>query len=216
MKNQKPTLQQQVEQTDDLLAKARAYKKVLSTIVIVAAVAVIAGLVYMFIVQNGNRKADELIAQADQAQTDSVATALYKQAADAGYKSGHRAAAQVAIRYYQEGNYEEAIKYLDRANLDDNIAAAGVYSLKGDCYVNLDKLSEALDCYEDAISKADKNPEIVPFVLVKMANIYREQEKYGKEAAAYKEIIDEYPNYVKSTRADIKAFYARALAQENK
>lgn len=213
MKNTKPTPQQQIDQSEELLAKARAYKKVLSTIVIVAAVAVIGALVYMFVVQNGNRKADELVALADQAPTDSMATQLYINAANAGYKSGARAAAEVAIRYYQEGKYEDAIKYLDRAKLGDNIAAAGVYTLKGDCYVNLDQLDKALDCYEDAISKADDNPEIVPFVLVKMANIYREQQKYAKEADAYKEIIDEYPSYVNSTRADIKAYYNRALEQ---
>lgn len=163
--------------------------------------------------QAGSNKADEIIAKADAASTDSVAVELYKEAADAGYKSGHRAAAEVAIRLYQDGKYEEAIKYLDKANLDDEVAAAGVYTLKGDCYVNLDKLDKAMDCYSKAESKADENPEIVPLILIKEANIYRAQEKYADEAKCYKEIIDEYPLYVQQSRTDIRKYYERALAQ---
>ncbi|MDE5631225.1 MAG: hypothetical protein K2I54_00190, partial [Muribaculaceae bacterium] len=111
--------------------------------------------------------------------------------------------------------YEEALKYLDDASLDDEIAAAGVYTLQGDCHVNLDQLDQALKCYNKAISKADKNPEIVPFVLIKEANIYRAQEKYADEAKAYKTILDDYPTYVATTRVDIKKYYERALASQN-
>ena len=106
-----------------------------------------------------------------------------------------------------------SIKCLDKADLDDEIAAAGVYSLKGDCYANLDNLSEALDCYKKAISKANDNPEIVPMLLVKEANIYRAQEDYAKEAECYKTIVDEYPSYSMETRTDIKKYYERAAAQ---
>lgn len=175
---------------------------------------VVAVLVYILVAQAGSRKADELIAKADAAQNDSIALTLYAQAADAGYKSGNRAKAEMGIRLYRDGKYQEALEYLDDCSLDDEIAEAGVETLKGDCYVNLDQLDKAISAYKDAISDADENPEIVPFVLIKMANIYRSQGNYEAEAKAYKEIIDEYPSYVNSTRIDIRKFYERAVASK--
>lgn len=206
---------EQIEQAEDIVAKARANKKTLVGVSVALVVVIVAVLVWLLVAQSGSRKADELIARADAAQNDSIALSLYADAAKAGYKSGNRAKAEMGIRLYREGKYEEALKYLDDASLDDEIAAAGVYTLQGDCHVNLDQLDQALKCYNKAISKADKNPEIVPFVLIKEANIYRAQEKYADEAKAYKTILDDYPTYVATTRVDIKKYYERALASQN-
>ncbi|MBD5232983.1 MAG: tetratricopeptide repeat protein [Bacteroidales bacterium] len=204
---------EQLDNSEELLAKARANRKSIVWCMIALFVIIIAVLIYIFVAQAGSAKADELVAKADSEQVDSVALQLYKQAADAGYKSGHRAAAEAGIRLYQEGNYEEALKYLDKASLDDKVAAAGVYTLQGDCHVNLDQLDAALKCYDKAISKADKNPEIVPFVLIKEANIYRAQQNFKAEAKCYDTIIKDYPEYVRSSRVDIKKYYERANAQ---
>lgn len=213
MENSRPTAQE-VDKSEEILAKARANKKVIIWSLVVAAVCVVAVLVYILVAQAGSRKADELIAKADAAQNDSIALTLYAQAANAGYKSGNRAKAEMGIRLYRDGKYQEALEYLDDCSLDDEIAEAGVETLKGDCYVNLDQLDKAISAYKDAISDADENPEIVPFVLIKMANIYRSQGNYEAEAKAYKEIIDEYPSYVNSTRIDIRKFYERAVASK--
>lgn len=213
MENSRPTAQE-VDKSEEILAKARANKKVIIWSLVVAAVCVVAVLVYILVAQAGSRKADELIAKADAAQNDSIALTLYAQAADVGYKSGNRAKAEMGIRLYRDGKYQEALEYLDDCSLDDEIAEAGVETLKGDCYVNLDQLDKAISAYKDAIDDADENPEIVPFVLIKMANIYRSQGNYEAEAKAYKEIIDEYPSYVNSTRIDIRKFYERAVASK--
>lgn len=214
MENKKNNAPAEQIQAEDIVAKARANKKTIVGISIAVCVVIIGVLVGLMIAQNGSRKADELIARADNTMNDSVALALYTDAAKAGYKSGNRAAAEVGIRLYRQGKYEEAIKALDDASLDDDIAAPGVFTLKGDCYVNLEQYDKALGCYKKAISKADNNPEIVPFILIKEANIYRAQGKYADEAKAYKTIIDEYPSYVASTRVDIKKYYERALASK--
>ncbi len=206
---------EQIEQAEDIVAKARANKKTLVGVSVALVVIIAAVLVWLLVAQSGSRKADELIARADAAQNDSIALTLYADAAKAGYKSGNRAKAEMGIRLYREGKYEEALKYLDAASLADEIAAAGVYTLQGDCHVNLDQYDQALKCYGKAISKADKNPEIVPFVLIKEANIYRAQGKFADEAKAYKTIIDDYPTYVATTRVDIKKYYERALASQN-
>ncbi|MDE6526226.1 MAG: hypothetical protein K2L75_03140 [Muribaculaceae bacterium] len=212
MEKMNPT-PEQVDASEEILAKARANKKTIVWCLVAGFVVIIGVLVWLMVAQAGSRKADELVAKADAAPTDSVALALYADAAKAGYKSGNRAKAEMGIRLYRDGKYEEALKYLDDCSLDDEVAAAGVYTLKGDCNVNLDNLDAALSCYKKAISTADGNPEIVPFVLIKEANIYRAQAKYADEAKCYKTIIDEYPQYVRTTRTDIKKYYERALAQ---
>lgn len=205
---------QEVDKSEEILAKARANKKTIMWCLIIAAVCVVGMLAYILVAQNGSRKADELIAKADAEQNDSIALNLYAKAADAGYKSGNRAKAEMGIRLYNDGKYQEALEYLNGCSLDDEIAEAGVETLKGDCYVNLDQLDKALGAYKSAISEADENPEIVPFVLIKMANIYRAQGNFEAEAKAYKEIIDEYPSYTSSTRIDIRKYYERALASK--
>ena len=213
MENSRPTAQE-VDKSEEILAKARANKKVIIWSLVVAAVCVLGALIWIMVAQAGSKKADEAIAKADAALNDSVATALYSEVAEMGYKSGNRAKAEMGIRLYRDGKYQEALEYLDDCSLDDEIAEAGVETLKGDCYVNLDQLDKAISAYKDAISDADENPEIVPFVLIKMANIYRSQGNYEAEAKAYKEIIDEYPSYVNSTRIDIRKFYERAVASK--
>ena len=212
MEKNNPTTEQ-VEVSEDIIAKARANKKAIIWCSVGAFAIIIGVLVWLLVAQAGSRNADELVAKADAATNDSIAALLYTEAANAGYKSGHRAAAQLAVMYYEAGKYEDAIKCLDKADLDTKVAAAGVYSLKGDCYANLDNFSEAISCYNKAISKADNNPEIVPMLLVKEANIYRAQEDYAKEAECYKTIVDEYPSYSMETRTDIKKYYERAAAQ---
>lgn len=212
MEKNNPT-PEQVAASEDILAKAKANKKTIIWVFGAVIVVIICVLIWLMVAQAGSKKADELAAKADNVYNDSIAIELYQNAAKAGYKSGNRASAELGIRYFEQQKYEEAIKALDNADLDDNIAAAGVYSLKGDCYANLDQLDQAIKCFNKAISKADKNPEIVPFILIKEANIYRAQENFAAEAKAYKTIIDEYPSYVATTRTDIKKYYERALAQ---
>lgn len=203
---------QEVEQSEALIAKARANKKTILGLSIAAFAIVIIALVWLLVAQSGERKADELIAKADLEQNDSIAMNLYAEAAKAGYKSGNRAEAELGIRLYRQGKYEEALKHLKDADLNGSIAPAGVYSLMGDCYVNLDQYDKALDCYQDAISKADKNPELVPLFLIKEANIYHAQRKYAAEAKCYKTILEDYPTYAATTRTDLRKYYERAAA----
>lgn len=203
---------EELDQSAVLLAKAKAYKKSILGLTIGVFAVIVIVLIWFLVSASNARKADELIAKADSAQNDSIALTLYKDAAAAGQKSGNRAEAELGIRYYRQGNYEEALKHLKEADLSGSIAPAGVYSLMGDCYVNLEQYDKALDCYQDAIGKADKNPELVPLFLIKEANIYHVQGKYAAEAKCYKTILEDYPTYAATTRADLRKYYERAAA----
>ncbi len=197
---------------DLLMAKAKANKGKLMGALVFCIVVVIAAFVWFFINQSGSRKADDLAGKADIEVNDSIAMDLYKEAAKAGHKSGNRAKLEVAIRYYGQQNYEEALKYLKDASVGDNIVAAGAKCLEGDCYVNLDRLDDAVKAYKSAISTADENPDIVPLVLIKLANVYRAQQNYKAEYDAYKTIVEKYPSYqyAQGQQTDLRKYMERA------
>ena len=71
---------QEVDKSEEILAKARANKKTIMWCLIIAAVCVVGMLAYILVAQNGSRKADELIAKADAEQNDSIALNLYAKA----------------------------------------------------------------------------------------------------------------------------------------
>lgn len=165
-------------------------------------------LCYMqFVVAPQNQKAMEEISAVDielmMAGGDSakVAAATKKYEAIASQydnKYGNRAALQAAAQLYAAGKYEECIKALGEYSSTGSVVAdAGAKALEGDCYVNLKKLDEALNCYDAAISVADGNPELMPYFMAKQARIYHEKQDYAKELAVYEEIKAEYPTTAK-------------------
>ncbi|MFG6385478.1 MAG: tetratricopeptide repeat protein [Muribaculaceae bacterium] len=216
MENNQPktTPAQGVEEAQDILAKAKSNSKKIVAVSVLVLVCLVAVFAWFFIAKSGSAKADDAISRADAAASanDSTALVLYKDAAKHGYKSGNRAKLEVAMRLYQEGNYEEALSYLKGASIDDKIVAAGALTLEGDCYVNLKKYDEALSAFNKAVSKADENPSVVPVILVKEANVYRAQNNYAKEAETLKKIIDEYPQFASSNQVDVRKLYERAKA----
>lgn len=146
---------------------------------------------------------------------DSVLLAKYLAVAKEGNIGGKTAALQAAIMLYQDTAYAECLKALDEAgSLHSKIAEAGRLSLMGDCNVNINKLDEGLKCYKKAVKAADHNPEIVPFLLVKEANIYRAQENYAEEAKAYEEILNNYPEY--AFNHEVQKYAERAAAAAKK
>lgn len=215
MENLRPDAQE-VDKSEEILAKAQANKKKIMYCLVVAAVCVIAVLAYLLIAQSGSRKADELVAKADAAQNDSIALTLYAEAADAGYKSGNRAKAEMGIRLYRDGKYEEALKYLDDCSLDDEIAEAGVETLKGDCYVNLDKFPEAIECFSKAADLSDENPMVAPYAMMKEATVQRHLKNYSAEAELYEQITTKYPEYGVSINTNIENYLERAKADAAK
>ncbi len=149
---------------------------------------------------------------------DSVAALEYKKVADqyGSTDAGKLAALSAAEAYYNEGKYKEAVKYLEDFSTPEPVLAANALALTGDCYVNLKQYDKALDYFNKAISKAAKNPQIVPRVLLKEANVYDEQKKYDKALECYQQIKDDYPTYRIGNGASIDAYIAREQARLGK
>ncbi len=148
---------------------------------------------------------------------DSVAAAQYKEVADKfGGKAANLASLSAAEALYNEGKYEEAVKYLKKFSSKDAVLDANAIVLTGDCYVNLKKYDDAISAYQQAVRKADGNPQIVPRVLLKEANVYDEQKKYDKALECYTIIKKDYPDFRLGNGVDIDAYIARENARLGK
>lgn len=174
-------------------------------------------LSYLFIYKNPHvEKAFEAYNGIEtQALSDSVAAEQYMAVADK-YKSdtaGKLAALSAGETLYNQGRYEEAAEYLKRFSSGDDILESNALVLTGDCYVNLENYPEAIKYYDKAIKKADRNPQIVPRVLLKEANVYDAEGNFGKALECYQKIKDEYPEFKPGNGMEMDAYIARELAR---
>lgn len=120
--------------------------------------------------------------------------ALEKIIASDGSKSGgNLARIAAAQKYYDEGKYQKTIDYLAKADIPEPVLAAQCKILTGDCYVGLNKLADALKCYDEAVKDGMDYPQVVLRALLKKALVLDEQKKYADALAIYKQIKKEYP-----------------------
>lgn len=189
---------------------------------VVTGVIVAAALVFAFIhfyQKPKNEKAFTAYNKVEQTAlgNDSIAAAQYKEVADKfGGDAANLAALSAAEAFYNEGKYEEAVNYLKKFSSKDAVLDANAMVLTGDCYVNLKKYDDAISAYQQAVRKADGNPQIVPRVLLKEANVYDEQKKYDKALECYSIIKKDFPDYRLGNGIDIDAYIARENARLGK
>ncbi len=201
-----------------MATKVQDNKKIITicSLVVVAIVALVLAYVYFFR-GPGINKANDAVGTADLTLAqgnDSVALSQYMNVADEyGFDAGNRAALQSAILLYQKGEYQKALDYLSKYSAKEEIIGAAAYSLKGDCYVNLDKLQDAVKCYKDAISQSDENPAYTPYFMLKLARVYAALNNHAEEAAMYKEVMTKYPTYGSANNIDVEKLYDRANLQ---
>lgn len=149
---------------------------------------------------------------------DSIAAAQYKKVADenGSTTAGKLAALSAGEAYYNQGEYKEAAECLEKFSSPEPVLNANAIVLTGDCYVNLKNYDKALSYFENAISKANKNEQIVPRVLLKMANVYDVQKKYQNAMNCYEQIKKEYPTFRLANGMTMDAYIAREKARLGK
>lgn len=190
---------------------------------VIGGVAVIAALIvsYIFLFHNPKvNKAFEAYNQVEisAAGNDSLAAAQYKKVADeySSTDAGHLAALSAAEAYYNTGKYKEATACLEDFKTSEPVLKSNAKILLGDCYVNLKQYDKAIGAYDDAISIAGVNDQIVPRALLKEANIYDSQKKYEQAFGCYEKISKEYPNFQTGNGMSIDAYIAREKARLGK
>lgn len=174
-------------------------------------------LSYLFIYKNPHvEKAFEAYNGVEtQALNDSIAAAQYMEVADqyGSDDAGKLAALSAGESLYAQGRYEEAAKYLKKFSSKDDLLEANALVLTGDCYVNLEQYDEALNYFQKAIRKANGNPQIVPRVLLKEANVYDAQGNFGKALECYQQIKNNFPEFKLGNGMEMDAYISREIAR---
>jgi tetratricopeptide (TPR) repeat protein len=175
------------------------------TIIILAIVVVVGGYLgyKKFYLEPTNKEAQSAMYVAEQYfEKDSFKLALNGDGANYGFldiidEYGFTKAANLA-RYYagisllKTGQYEDAIKNLQKFDSDDIMVATVALGAIGDCYLELKENDKAASFYLKA-GQRKKNEFTSPIYLKKAALVYEEQKKYDKALKAYESIKKNYP-----------------------
>ena len=122
-------------------------------------------------------------------------------------KTANLAKAYAGICYYHLGNPEEALDYLKKYKGNDKIVAPVIKGLIGDCFVNLEDLTEGIKHFNKAASELDSEL-LSPIYLKKAGTAYESIFDYANAKKAYQTIKDKYPNSQEAS--DIDKFIERA------
>ena len=129
-------------------------------------------------------------------------------------KAGKRARYEAGICYLRLGQYQEALKYLDKYNGKDQLTPVMNEMMKGDAEAELGNNDAAIKHYTKA-AKMDKNPITAPFALFKagVANLVKGDN--AKAVDCFQQVKDDYPESSLFGEMDSFIAYAQA-ASENK
>ena len=126
-----------------------------------------------------------------------------------GAKGGKSVYFYAGICELQLGNFEEAIKDLQKYNGKDNILAGRALSCIGDAYVGLEDYNSAISYFKKA---AEKSGNIFSAAyLLKAGVTYEELGQNDKALECYKEIKDTYPQSIEGY--DIDKYISRIEAK---
>lgn len=127
-------------------------------------------------------------------------------------KSANIANAYLGGLYLRQGNFQEAIKYLQKySDTGSEILDPLVAGLIGDAYSESKDYKNAADHYKQAAQKS-KNTYTTPLFLKKLGLVYEAQEDFKNAEKAYQEIKADYPNSPEANMID--ALLARVQAKQ--
>lgn len=147
---------------------------------------------------------------------DSIAAAQYKKVADefGGTNAGNLASLSAAETLYESGKYSEAAKYLEKFSTSDVVMEANAKILLGDCYVNSNKLDDAIKAFNQAVKDGKGNPQIAPRALLKLAVVYDSQKKYADAQKCYEQIKNDYPEFALGNGLSVDSYIEREKARQ--
>ena len=111
-------------------------------------------------------------------------------------QAGKLAALYAGVCYYQLGQYEDAVAYLNKFSADDLTIEPAALQLMGDAYVQVEEYAKAVKAFEAAAKSG--NEMIAPMSLKKAGLVYLEM---GDKAAAKKAFETIKADYANSTEA---------------
>ena len=127
-----------------------------------------------------------------------------------GTKAAGLSKAYAGICYKNLGEYEKAIKVLEKFNGNDIMVAPAVLGAIGNCYAELNQLDKAASYLMKGAEKADNNT-LSPVFLVQAGQIFVKQGKYDDAIKAYTQVKDKYFNSYQAMDIDKYIEQARLL-----
>lgn len=107
-------------------------------------------------------------------------------------KSGKLARFYTGSAYLTKGEFQNAIKYLEDYKSKDVFLGSQAKAMIGDCYLELNKIDDAIQNYEKALS--NPNDMTTPFVLFKLGIAYEIKKDNKKALESYKKIKSDFPS----------------------
>ena len=127
-------------------------------------------------------------------------------------KAGNRAKYCAGIIYLRMGDYNKAIDYLNSYKGKDDFTPILAKVLVGDAYYELNKVKDAVDCYEKA-ARMDDNEITAPYALFKAGMGYLKLGDNAKADDAFKQIKEKYPFSTEARQIDKYIGYAEQMAE---
>lgn len=125
--------------------------------------------------------------------------AEYQGVIENGYDAANLATVKAAGLLFQQGKAQEAYDLLDKYNkTGSEVVDAAVFSLQGDCLVDLEKYDEALVKYADAEKKSNNNAYYTPYFIMKQARVHEAKKDNKAALEALERINNEYPDYAQN------------------
>ena len=124
-----------------------------------------------------------------------------------GTDAGKLANAYAGICYAQLGQYENAVKFLEKFSADDQLVTPALMATMGNCYAQLGQLDKAAATLVKAADKASSHA-LSPIYLIQAGQIYEKLGKNSEAINAYQTIKNKYFNSYQSM--DIDKYIERA------
>lgn len=115
-------------------------------------------------------------------------------------KSGKLANFYAGSAYLSKGEFQKAIDYLEDFKSKDVFLSSGAKAMIGDCYLELNKIDDAIKNYEKAITTS--NEMTTPFVLFKLGVAYEIKKDNKKALETYKKIKSDFPSSMEAREID--------------
>ena len=118
-----------------------------------------------------------------------------------GTDAGKLANAYAGICYAQLGQYENAVKFLDKFSADDQLVTPALMATMGNCYAQLGQLDKAAATLVKAADKASSHA-LSPIYLIQAGQIYEKLGKNSEAISAYKTVKEKYFNSYQAMEID--------------
>ena len=124
-----------------------------------------------------------------------------------GTAAGKLANAYAGLSYAQLGQYEDAVKFLDKFSANDQLVSPALMATMGNCYAQLGQYDKAAATLVKAADKANSQA-LSPIYLIQAGQIYEKLDKNSEAVKAYQTVKEKYPNNYLSM--DIDKYIERA------